>query len=96
MKAISIFTISLLFSPLSYAQPTVKADTIKPAKGNVDKQLDKINERKTALHSDSPGSQPLNSPLIDKSVYNRYGDLLDDDTMFNKRYSIWKPIVEIT
>ena len=96
MKVFYIFVILLLTSPFIHAQPTAKSDTIKPAKGNVDKQLDKINDRKTALHSDSLGSEPLNSPLIDKSVYNRYGDLIIDDTAYNKKYHIWKPIVEVT
>jgi hypothetical protein len=94
MKAIYVLTILLLLSPFLYAQPTVKADTIKPAKGNVDKQLDNINERKTKLHSDSLGNQPLKSALIDKSIYNRYGDLLVDDTMYNKKYPLWRPAVQ--
>ncbi len=96
MKAIYIFALSLLFSQIIYAQPTAKADTIKPNKGNVDKQLDKINDRKTKEHSDSTGNEPLKSVLIDKTVYNRYGDLLRDDKEYNKKYSLWIPAVEVT
>lgn len=94
MKTVYILAFLLLFSPFLYAQPSVKADTIKPAKGNVDKQLEVIKERKTELHSDTLGNQPLKSPLIDKTVYNRYGDLLEDDTSYNKKYALWKPAVE--
>ena len=46
MKAAYILSFLLLFSPFLKAQDTVKtvkADTIIPAKGNVDKQLDKID-----------------------------------------------------
>jgi len=94
-KIVYILTFLLLSSPFLYAQKTAKADTIRPDKGNVDKQLDKIKERKTELHSDSTGNQPLKSPLIDKKVYNRYGDILLDDPEYNKRYPLWMPICDV-
>ncbi len=92
MKAIYIISFLLLLSPILYAQKTVKADTINPNKGNVEKQREVINNRKTKLHSDSLGNQPLNSKLIDTTLQNKYGDLLIDDTAYNKKTAIWKPI----
>jgi hypothetical protein len=97
MKTTYILAFLLLSSPFLYAQRpvTAKADTIKPAKGNVDKQLEQIKERKTKLHSDSIGNEPKKSKLIDTTLQNKYGDLLDDDTTYNKRYPLWKPAVEV-
>jgi hypothetical protein len=89
MKAAYILTYLLLISPLLFAQRTVKADTIKPAKGNVKKQLEQIKERKIKLHSDSTGNEPLKSRLIDTTVQDRYGDLLNDDPKYNKRSSFF-------
>jgi len=70
MKTAYILAFLLLSSPFLYAQRpvTAKADTIKPAKGNVDKQLEQIKERKTKLHSDSIGNEPKKSKLIDTTV----------------------------
>ncbi len=84
----------LLSSPFLYAQSSVKSDTIKPNKGNVDKQLEKINERKEKLH-DTTGNEPAKSKTIDTKIENRYGDLLRDDPEYNKRYSLWIPAVDI-
>jgi len=96
MKAVYIIALLILFCPFLNAQNRpVKADTIKPGKGNVDKQLDQINERKTRLHSDSLGNEPLKSRLIDKSIHNKYGDLLDDDPEYNKIYPLWRPAVGV-
>ena len=72
-----------------------KADTVIRAKGNDDKQLKQINERKTQLHSDSAGNEPKKSELIDTTTHNKYGDLLNDDPEYNKKYHIWIPAVEV-
>ena len=95
MKALYILPFLFLFSPLLYAQKPALADTIKPAKGNVDKQLEQIKERKKSLHSDAKGNEPKKSSLIDTTVQNKYGDLLDDDPEYNKRYVFWKPALEV-
>ncbi|MCX6257421.1 MAG: DUF3943 domain-containing protein [Bacteroidia bacterium] len=95
MKTLYIFAFLLFSSAFLYSQLPVKADTIKPEKGNVDKQLEKINDRKVNLHSDVKGNEPKKSRLIDTTVYNRYGDLLNDDTVYNKKYPIWKPVADI-
>ena len=95
MKALYILPFLFLFSPLLYAQKPALADTIKPAKGNVDKQLEQIKERKKSLHSDAKGNEPKKSSLIDTTVQNKYGDLLDDDPEYNKRYAFWKPALEV-
>ena len=94
MKTTYILAFLLLFAPMLYAQKTVKADTIKPAKGNIDKQLEQIKDRKTKLH-DSIGNEPKKSALVDTTVQNKYGDLLDDDPEYNKRSALWKPLLEV-
>src|ERR1700722_15387885 len=108
MKYIIFFT--LLIFPLGnlFAQNTTvpdttkhvpKQDTIDPNKGDIKGQLKEIKEIKKKLLSDSirpdsMGNQPRNTFLVDTVVQNKYGDLLRDDTAYNKRYSIWIPLVE--
>src|SRR2546430_810162 len=95
MKAIYVLFFLLFSSLFLYAQQPAKKDTIIPQKGNANKQLKDIKERKVALHSDSTGNQPKKSRLIDTTVQNKYGDLLFDDTTYNKRYALWKPVVQV-
>jgi hypothetical protein len=90
MKAIYFLIIILLFSAFTNAQNTVKSDTIKPGAGKAEKQLEHIKERKIKLHSDSTGNQPKESILIDTTIQNKYGDLLNDDPEYNKKYPLWK------
>jgi hypothetical protein len=89
-----VFILALLFSQLIYAQQPLKTDTIKPGKGNPDKQLKDIKERKILFHSDSKGNQPKKSINIDTTIQNKYGDLLNDDIEYNKKYPLWIPAVE--
>jgi hypothetical protein len=106
MRIVLILSILLLFSLFVHAQDTVKparqdtgksvkVDTINRAKGNDDKQLKDIKERKVELHSDSAGNEPKKSSLVDTTVQNKYGDLLEDDTAYNKRYHFWIPASEV-
>jgi hypothetical protein len=76
-----------------------KQDTINPYKGDVKTQLKEIKAKKIKEHSDSvaPDSvanQPKKSLKIDTIVQNKYGDLLKDDSAYNKKYSLWIPFVE--
>lgn len=75
------------------AQNVVSHDTIVPAKGNVKGQLKEIKKEKVEHHSDSTGSQPRLAQ-IDTLIQNKYGDLLNDDTAYNKRYPLWIPAVQ--
>jgi len=97
MKTVCFLIFLILTSTLSFAQHRrpVKQDTINPAKGNSEKQLKRIRQKKIRLHSDSTGSQPLKSVLIDSTIQNRYGDLLNDDTLFNKKAPLWRGATEI-
>ncbi|MCX6285002.1 MAG: DUF3943 domain-containing protein, partial [Bacteroidetes bacterium] len=70
-------------------------DTIVPGKGTPEEQLKKIKEVKIEKLSDSAGNEPLKSKLVDTTMQNKYGDLLDDDTAYNKRYPLWIPSVEV-
>lgn len=97
MKTVCIMVFLILAATLTYAQHLrpVKQDTIIPAKGNTEKQLKRIRQKKIRLHSDSTGNQPLKSALIDSTIQNRYGDLLNDDTLYNKKAPLWRGATEI-
>lgn len=111
IKSVYILAFLLLSSLFLYAQDPVKpdttipakrdttvpakADTVKRVKGNDDKQLEEIKARKVQLHSDSAGNEPKKSALVDTTVTNKYGDLLVDDTAYNKRYHFWRPTIEV-
>lgn len=96
MKKTIFFLIFLLLSSLSlYAQQPVKADTIKPENGNPKEQLKVIKDRKKELHKDSIGNEPKKSVLIDTTLQNKYGDLLFDDTAYNKRTPFWKAAIGV-
>lgn len=93
MKAnflIACLLVSTSFLKAQEPQKTVKQDTIIPGNGNRDKQLGNIKEKKVALHSDKSGAgnEPKKSALIDTTLQNKYGDLLNDDREYNKKYSI--------
>jgi hypothetical protein len=70
-------------------------DTIVPGKGTRENQLEKIEAVKVKLLSDSAGNEPQANALIDTTLQNKYGDLLDDDTAYNKRYPLWIPLSEV-
>jgi hypothetical protein len=70
-------------------------DTIVPGKGTREDQLKQIKEVKVDKLSDSAGNEPLKSKLVDTTKQNKYGDLLDDDKEYNKRYPLWIPTVEV-
>ncbi|MDB5209258.1 MAG: hypothetical protein JWQ30_85 [Sediminibacterium sp.] len=74
--------------------PPIK-DTIVPAKGNPVQQLKDIKTDKKEQFKDSADGQPKKSPLIDTTIQNKYGDLLRDDTAYNKKYKLWKPAVQV-
>jgi hypothetical protein len=95
MKAACILTVLLFLHTCLYAQHKIRTDTVVPAKGNVNEQVERINEKKIELHSDSLGNQPLKSSRIDSTLQNRYGDLLNDDPMYNKKAPFWRGAIEI-
>src|ERR1043166_1244671 len=76
-------------------QKVAPTDTIVPGKGTPEKQLKEIKEEKVKKLSDSTGNEPKKSVLVDTTVQNKYGDLLDDDTTYNKRYPLWVPLLQV-
>ncbi|MDB5114534.1 MAG: hypothetical protein JWQ79_26 [Mucilaginibacter sp.] len=94
-KAIGLCLLLLLFSGYSFAQKVTPTDTIVPGKGAPKQQLKQIKEAKVKTLSDSTGNQPKKSPLIDTTIQNKYGDLLNDDKQLNKKYPVWKPAVQV-
>ncbi len=95
MKALSTLVFLLIFSHGLLAQNTTKTDTIVPARGNTDKQLETIKENKIIRHSDAKGNEPRKSALVDTTLQNKYGDLLNDDTAYNKKYPLWNPASQV-
>ena len=103
MKAINILSLYLLFSFSLNAQTVAPqdtkkvapSDTITPAKGNPEDQIKEIKEEKVKKLSDSTFNEPKKSALVDTTIQNKYGDLLDDDTTYNKRYPLWIPLSEV-
>lgn len=103
MKTAFSFALCLILSLDIYAQEVppqnpgkvAPNDTIVPGKGTTEIQLEKIKEVKVKLLSDSLGNEPEQSSLIDTTLQNKYGDLLDDDTAYNKRSPLWVPAVEV-
>ncbi len=92
--ALFLFMLILLSCRLQ-SQNIGVADTIVPAKGNVNEQLGEINKKKIELHSDSTGSQPVMSARLDTATQSRYGNLLNNDTVYNKRHPVWLPAIKV-
>lgn len=96
MKTILFFIFLLSIQAFLSAQnKTAKPDSIQPGKGSSDKQLKEINEKKVRLHSDVVGNEPKKSRLIDSTKQNKYGDILNDDSVLNKRYPVWIPALQV-
>ena len=103
MKTIYVLAFLLLSSSFMFGQEVVPQnpvkvapnDTIVPGKGTRENQIKKIDEVKVKKLSDSTGNEPPKSALVDTTKQNKYGDLLDDDTAYNKRYPLWIPSVEV-
>ena len=70
-------------------------DTIVPGKGTRETQIRKIDEAKVRYLSDSNGNEPRKSKLVDTTMQNKYGNLLEDDPEYNKRYPLWIPAAEV-
>jgi hypothetical protein len=94
-KTVLIFVFLLSIQPLLFGQKPAKPDSIQPGKGSADKQIKDIKEKKIRLHSDVTGNEPKKSRLIDSTKQNRYGDILNDDSLLNKRYPVWIPMLQV-
>jgi hypothetical protein len=93
MRVVFLVASLLISSSFLFAQiPQIHAkhDTTVPGKDNREKQLEQIREKKIKLHADKSGAEnePEKSALIDTTLQNKYGDLLDDNHEYNKKYSI--------
>jgi len=94
MKSFSVLFILIIISSGIFAQNNPILDSIAPVKGEENKQLKEIKEIKKELLKDSTGAEPKKSPLVDTTIQNKYGDLLNDDTAYNKKYHLIIPIIE--
>jgi len=85
----------LFFSTFLFGQKISPIDTIVPGKGPPKEQLKEIKQEKVKQLSDTTGNEPKKSALVDTTVKNKYGDLLNDDSLYNKKYSLWIPLCEV-
>ncbi|MBV9988383.1 MAG: DUF3943 domain-containing protein [Chitinophagaceae bacterium] len=90
MKLLSLLPL-LCFSFVYGKAQTVERDTIIRDSGNVNRQLKEIKKEKAAQFSDSAAHAPSRKGL-DSSLYNSYGDLLNDDPVYNPKAPVWKPL----
>src|SRR6185437_1691785 len=95
VNKITLSFLSVLLSAATLFAQTTPVDTIKPGKGTPNQQVKEIKAVKAKTLSDSTGNEPKKSPLIDTTIQNKYGDLLNDDKNLNKKYPFWKPAVEV-
>ena len=95
MKLICTLFLTLSCAAQLWAQVITAPDTINPNKGNRETQLEKIDARKEKLFSDSVNNEHANAVLLDSTIFNKYGDLLNDDPEYNKRQPLWKPAAEV-
>ncbi|GGK78568.1 hypothetical protein GCM10011405_28040 [Rufibacter glacialis] len=78
------------------AQVITAPPTIKPGLGARDVQLQRIKDRKKRLFAETPGRiEPGNAHLLDTTRFNKYGDLLHDDPVYNPRQPLWKPAAQV-
>ena len=90
-----LFT-TFIWNNASAQKTTTHLDTIVPGKGTPKQQIKQFKQIKKQQLNDSTGKNaPAKSPLIDTTVKNKYGDLLNDDIKYNKKYPAWKPLVEV-
>jgi hypothetical protein len=72
-----------------------RIDTIKNGEGTPNEQVKAFKAVKKQYLSDTIGNQPPRSPLVDTTKRNRYGYLLNDDIKLNRKYPLWKPVVQV-
>jgi hypothetical protein len=103
MKTLFTFIFIMLTSHFIIAQEVAPqnpkkvapTDTIVPGLGTREEQIKKIDSVKILMLSDAAGNEPGKSDLVDTTLHNKYGDLLDDDTAYNKRSPLWVPVAEV-
>ena len=103
MKSLCIFIHFIFFSQIVIGQEVAPQnprkvapnDTLVPGKGGREMQIGKIDSVKVKILSDSAGNEPRKSALVDTTKQNKYGDLLDDDPEYNKKYPLWIPAAEV-
>jgi len=93
---ICLFCLLFLLPGYLFAQAKVTpVDTIVPYKQAPKQQLKQIKEAKKTLTDSTGGNEPKKKPFIDTTIYNKYGDLLNDDKQYNPKYPVWKPVVNV-
>jgi len=63
-------------------------DTIKSSKENT-------KDEKIVKKNDTAKTEESKVKSYDSTKYNMFGDLLDDDSVYNKKYPLWIPALEV-
>jgi len=93
---LTVLFATFILNNASAQKTTTHLDTIVPGKGTPKQQIKQFKQIKKQQLNDSTGKNaPAKSPLVDTTVKNKYGDLLNDDIKYNKKYPAWKPLVEV-
>jgi hypothetical protein len=100
MKTIFLLVFFFLFSTLIRAQDVESDKKIILSLNTGEKyQLHLKDFRFNSYSISKPGEISFNSiskdTISDTSKHNLYGDLVNDDTLYNKKYPVWIPIAEV-
>jgi len=96
IMVLTVLFTTFILNNASAQKTTTHLDTIVPGKGTPKQQIKQFKQIKKQQLNDSTGKNaPAKSPLVDTTVKNKYGDLLNDDIKYNKKYPAWKPLVEV-
>lgn len=92
ITALSILILLALCSALLHGQFRARADRQSTSTFNSveERQLDGLDSE----YQSSPDSNLENHPVKD-TVYNRHGDLKQDDAAYNERQALWRPLLGI-
>ena len=102
MKTVYAFVLLCLLLSVAYGQKIIPqnnkrvlpTDSIVPEKGAREEQVKEIKKEKIKQLSDTTGNEPRKAGLVDTTVQNKYGDMLNDDSLYNKRYPVWIPTLQ--
>jgi hypothetical protein len=102
MKILYILFFSLFIHSLLCAQNNFVIERTIPFEQDTwfNRQLSKseINRFSNLVSNlnETSFADTINTALTDTMKYNMYGDLLNDDPVYNKRTPLWNPVVKIT
>jgi hypothetical protein len=96
IAGITFLTIpSLCFSQSDPANKETQIKSTKSASTSPGDTLKGTPDEKIVKSNSNPANKDDRIKSIDSTKYNIFGDLLHDDTAYNKKYPVWIPMVEV-